>query len=65
VRSFAKHQLRTFLESLSTLRGTHYDEMPMIHDGRGLPITREAAIAAMRVEPDHPQFAKASAVSER
>jgi len=51
-RSFGKHQLRTFLESLSALRGRHYTETPMVHDGRGLPITRNAAITAARFGPD-------------
>lgn len=65
VRSFAKRQLRTFLESLSALRGTHYNETPVIHDGRGLPITREAAIAAARIGRDQPRLAKVSAMTER
>lgn len=64
VRSFAKHQLRTFLESLSALRGTRYDGMPMIHDGRGLPITREAATAAWS-EPAQPRLAEASGATVR
>ena len=64
VRSFAKHQLRTFLESLSALRGAHYTETPLIHDGRGLPITREAAITAARFQPNQPWLAKASAATE-
>jgi hypothetical protein len=64
-RSFGKHQLRTFLESLSALRGRHYTEMPVVHDGRGLPITREAAMVAARFQRDPPRLTKASAVTER
>ncbi len=51
-RAFGKHQLRTFLESLSALRGRHYTETPVVHDGRGLPITRNAAVTAGRFGPD-------------
>ena len=65
VRSFAKHQLRTFLESLSALRGAHYTETPLIHDGRGLPITREAAKTAARFQANQARLAKASAATER
>jgi len=65
VRSFAKHQIKTFLESLSDLRGTRYNEMPMIHDGRGLPITRDAATIVARVQPAQPKLVKASATTER
>jgi len=65
VRSFAKHQLRTFLESLSDLRGTHYTETPVIHDGRGLPITREAATTVTRVQPQQLTLVKTPAVTER
>ena len=64
VRSFAKHQLRTFLESLSDLRGKHYNAAPMVYDGRGLPIPREAATIATRVQPELP-LVKTSAVTER
>ena len=59
VRSFAKRQLTAFLESLSALRGAHYDGTPMIHDGRGLPITREAAITAALVQLDQPRLVNA------
>lgn len=65
VRTFAKHQLRTFLESLSALRGRHYAETPLVHDGRGLPITHQAAMIAAQLEPNSPRIAKAAAVTER
>ena len=64
VRSFAKRQLKTFLESLSALRGTHYAETPMVYDGRGLPITREAAIAAW-LPIDQPRLVKMSPMAGR
>lgn len=54
VRSFAKRQLNAFLESLSAPRDAHYDETRMIHDGRGLQITREAAMTAARIQIDQP-----------
>ncbi|MEO8466760.1 MAG: hypothetical protein ABI640_15595 [Gammaproteobacteria bacterium] len=60
VRSTAKHQLKTFLESLSALRGTHYNGTPLVHDGRGLPITREAA-AALGAQPAQARLTGASA----
>lgn len=65
VRTFAKHQLRTFLESLGALRGRHYAENPMVHDGRGLPITREAAMTAARLPPGSPRLEKTAAITER
>jgi hypothetical protein len=65
VRSFAKHQLRTFLESLGALRGRHYVESPVVHDGRGLPITREAATIAAALERDSARLAKTAAIAER
>lgn len=43
VQSFAKHQMKEFFESLAALRGAHYDATPVIEDGRGMPITEEAA----------------------
>jgi hypothetical protein len=65
VRSFAKRQLRAFLESLSALRGAHYNETPTVHDGHGSPITREAAMAAARLQLDRQRFAKASPIAQR
>ena len=59
VRSFAKRQVKAFLESLSALHDGHYDETPMIHDGRGLPITREAALTATRIKLDQPRLVTA------
>jgi len=64
VRSFAKRQLRAFFESLSALRGMHYSGTPVIHDGRGLPIAREAAITAARFQSEPPRLDKASAMAE-
>jgi hypothetical protein len=49
-RSFAKRQLRAFFESLSAPRGMRYSGNPVIHDGRGLPIARDAAITAARLQ---------------
>jgi hypothetical protein len=43
VQSFAKHQMREFFESLNTLSGAAYAANPVIDDGRGVPITEEAA----------------------
>jgi len=59
VRSFGKHQLKTFLESLSAPRDAHYDETRMLHDGRGLPITREGAMTAARIQLEQPRLVKA------
>ena len=65
VRTFARHQLRTFLESLSAVRGRHYAETPLVHDGRGLPITHAAAMIAAQLEPDSPRIANAATIVER
>ena len=59
VRSFAKRQVKAFLESLSAPRGPHYDEARMIHDGRGLPITREGAMTAAQIQLDQPRLVSA------
>jgi hypothetical protein len=59
VRSFAKRQVKAFLESLSAPRGAHYDEARMIHDGRGLPITREGAMTAAQIQLDQPRLVTA------
>lgn len=64
VRSFAKRQLRAFFESVSALRGMHYSGTPLIHDGRGLPIAREAAITAARFQSAPPRLVNASTMPE-
>lgn len=51
VRSFTKRQLRKYLEASGSLAGhilDHYDGTSPIHDGFGLPISREDAIAVAR-----------------
>ena len=54
VQSFAKHQMRDFFESLSALRGAHYEATPVIEDGRGVPVTAEAALRAARYWAERP-----------
>jgi hypothetical protein len=48
VQSFAKHQMREFFEKLNMLSGAEYAANPVIDDGRGLPITEEAALREAR-----------------
>jgi len=60
VQSFAKHQMKEFFESLAVLRGAHYEATPVIEDGRGAPITEEAAQRAARYWADRPSLLAAS-----
>ena len=51
VRSFTKRQLRKYLESTRDKAGNvhrHFDEQSFIHDGFGLPISRQDVIDAAR-----------------
>ena len=65
VQAFAKHQMKEFFESLAALRGAHYDATPVIQDGRGLPITEEAARRAARYWAEGPPLVAASEKNER
>jgi hypothetical protein len=60
VQSFAKHQMKEFFESLTALRGTRYEATPVIEDGRGVPITAEAAHRAARDWAERPSLLAAS-----
>ncbi|HEY3517520.1 MAG TPA: hypothetical protein VGL98_10780 [Gammaproteobacteria bacterium] len=64
VQSFAKHQMREFFESLNALSGAHYAARPAIVDGRGVPITEEAALRSTRDWAEMPRLVAASAPSE-
>jgi hypothetical protein len=57
VQSFAKHQMKEFFDSLAVLRGAHYAATPVIEDGRGVPITQEAARRAARLWAEGPVHA--------
>jgi len=65
VRSFTKRQLRSALQSLKALSvdDCDYDEQPIVHDGRGLPISRQSALEAAGRRPEDPRLARASAVA--
>lgn len=55
VRSFTKRQLRKYLEATGKLAGNvqaYYDEQTPIHDGFGLPISRQDAIDATRASKE-------------
>ena len=60
VQSFAKHQMREFFEALNTLSGTDYSANPVIDDGRGVPITKEAADREARYWAARPPLVAAS-----
>ena len=60
VQSFAKHQMREFFEALNTLSGTDYSANPVIDDGRGVPITKEAADREARYWAERPPLVAAS-----
>jgi hypothetical protein len=60
VQSFAKHQMKDFFESLGVLRGAHYEAAPVIEDGRGAPITAEAARREARYWAEGPSLAAAT-----
>jgi hypothetical protein len=63
-QSFAKHQMREFFESLNPLSGADYAANPVIDDGRGVPITEEAALRAARDWADRPPLVAASETNE-
>lgn len=63
-QSFAKHQMKEFFESLSALRGAHYEATPVIEDGRGVPITEEAAQREARYWAEGPALVAASETNE-
>jgi hypothetical protein len=64
VQSFAKHQMREFFESLAALRGARYEATPVIEDGRGVPITPEAARREARNWAERFSLLAASAANE-
>jgi len=63
-QSFAKHQMREFFESLNTLSGADYAANPVIDDGRGVPITEEAALREARYWAERPPLAAAVEAKE-
>jgi len=65
VQSFAKHQMREFFESLNALSGAHYAARPVIEDGRGVPITEEAALREVRNWAELPPLVAASETNEK
>ena len=65
VQSFAKHQMREFFESLNTLSGADYAANPVIDDGRGVPITEEAALREARYWAERPPLVAASETDEK
>ena len=64
VQSFAKHQMREFFDLLNRLSGADYTGNPVIDDGRGLPITEEAALRAVRYWAEKPPLVAASETNE-
>lgn len=61
VTAFAKRELRAGLASLEELsNGVHlrYDERPMVHDGHGRPISRQAALDAAYGWTHDPRLAR-------
>ena len=62
VQSFAKHQMREFFESVNTLSGFDYAANPVIDDGRGVPITEEAALREARYWAERPPLVAESVV---
>ena len=64
VQSFAKHQMREFFDLLNTLSGADYTGNPVIDDGRGVPITEEAALRAVRYWAEKPPLVAASETNE-
>jgi len=64
VQSFAKHQMREFFDLLNRLSGADYTGNPVIDDGRGVPITEEAALRAVRYWAEKPPLVAASETNE-
>ena len=64
VQSFAKHQMREFFDLLNRLSGADYKGNPVIDDGRGVPITEEAALRAVRYWAEKPPLVAASETNE-
>ena len=65
VQSFAKHQMREFFDLLNRLSGADYTGNPVIDDGRGVPITEEAALRAVRYWAEKPPLVAASETNEK
>lgn len=64
VQSYAKQQMKAFFAALHALPGAHYAAKPVIDDGRGVPITREAALRAARHWGEKSPLVVASATNE-
>ena len=64
VQAYAKHQMRAFFDSLNALPGANYAARPVIDDGRGVPITEDAALRAAHHWSQKPGLIAASATNE-